>query len=83
MLGSASPTTGQKVSRGNRIGTPRSRYHPSSIRAPPLMVTARKYSGLSSRSENFISGQFRPQTSVRATSATSCARLVIKPPPGP
>jgi hypothetical protein len=40
------------------------------------MVIARKYIGVSSRSESFIIGQLTPHISVSATSAPSCRRVI-------
>ena len=40
------------------------------------MVMARKYIGVSSRSDSFIIGQLTPHISVSATSAPSCRRVI-------
>ena len=83
MLGKASSSTAPQAMRGSFMLTPRLLYQSSSITVPALMVNARKYNGLSSRSANFIIGQLMPHASVRATRPISWRRVSVKPPPGP
>jgi hypothetical protein len=50
-------------------------YQASNPSAPALMAVARKYSGESSRKENFIIGQLMPQQSVNKASRNKARGL--------
>jgi hypothetical protein len=82
-VGQGQQQHGPQAMRGSFMLTPRLLYQSSSITVPALMVSARKYNGLSSRSANFIIGQLMPHASVRATRPISWRRVSVKPPPGP
>jgi hypothetical protein len=90
-LGAASSVTGSQALRGSRMSRPLAENQASSSSEPPVIVAARKYSGDSSRSENFMIGQFRPQASVRPMSPARAAprskvmnsEAGARPPPAP